>query len=374
MQPAQAEALPIRTLDFAKLAAFLGRANRALGHYDGILAALANPEIPLSPLFTQEAVMSSRIEGTQATLGEVLRFEAGQSPDRHALEVDVREILNYRRALHEAVADLHRRPFGLNLLRRMHATLLDSVRGNDKSRGEFRRTQNWIGRDGTPIEAADFVPPPPSRLPPDLDAWERYYHAGEPDALLQLAVLHAQFEFLHPFLDGNGRIGRLLVPLFLYEKKLLSRPAFYLSQYLEGHRNEYYARLRALGREPEAWLAWCKFFLTAVAAQAEENSRKVRNILELYAELKNRAMAVVQSRYTVPVLDAIFEHVFFNTSQLVGRPNFPSRQALIKLLRKLADHKVLEVAVPPAGRRPMIVACPELLAICESQAPEAGAT
>lgn len=366
MQPARAEALPIKSLDLACLVSSAGRANRALGHYSGILSALRNPEILLSPLFTQEAVMSSRIEGTQATLDVVLRFDAGQTPDRQALEIDVQEIVNYRRALRDAVVELHRRPFCLNLLRSMHATLLDSVRGTNKARGEFRRTQNWIGADGTPVESAFFVPPAAEQLSAELGAWERYYHGSEADPLVQLAVLHAQFEFLHPFHDGNGRIGRLLVPLFLHEKKLLDRPAFYISQYLETHRDEYVRRLRALGREADAWTAWCEFFLTAIAAQADENSTKVKRILNLYEETKSRAIRNMRSRFAVPMLDAVFEHVFLNSTQLANRPNFPSRPVVIKLLKSMADSKIIEVVVPAAGRRPMIVACPELLAICES--------
>ncbi|MGH9518385.1 MAG: Fic family protein, partial [Terriglobales bacterium] len=318
----------------------------------------------------QEAVLSSRIEGTQADLGQVLSFEAGQARVPEHAQADIREILNYRRALNEAERELQRRPFTLNLIRGMHATLLDNVRGANQARGEFRRVQNWIGPEGADLATAYFIPPEPNQLPGLLGSWEGYYHQSAPDALVQLALLHAQFEFLHPFIDGNGRIGRLLIPLYLYEKKLLSRPAFYLSEYLEAHRAEYYGHLRALGREPHAWLAWCRFFITAVATQADGNSRKVQHILDLYGEYKAKAIELTRSPFAVPVLDGIFEHVFFSTSQLLARPGMPTRAALLSLLKRLTNAGMLEVVEPAKGPRPLLAVCPELYALCEGKEPQ----
>lgn len=188
---------------------------------------------------TQEAVLSSRIEGTQATLGDVLRFEAGEAPKEERKQHDIQEIINYRHALRGAEEELRTRPFNLNLLKKLHSILLDSVRGRDTARGRFRQVQNWVGAPGTPIEEAPFVPPAPGLLMEYLDNWEKYYHADRPDPLVQLAIVHAQFEIIHPFLDGNGRLGRMLVPLFLYEKEFISKPMFYLSAYLEVHQDEY---------------------------------------------------------------------------------------------------------------------------------------
>jgi Fic family protein len=217
----------------------LGKANRALAQYDGVLYGLPNPEVLLSPMTTQEAVLSSRIEGTQATLGEVLEFEAGEEPEEESKRLDIQEIINYRRALKAAERELKKRPFNLNLLLSLHSILLNSVRGRNKGKGQFRKIQNWIGLPGAPLKKAQFVPPRPEVLPEFLDNWEKYYHLDRPDPLVQLAIIHGQFEILHPFLDGNGRLGRLFVPIFLFEKQILSRPMFYLSAFLEAHRDEY---------------------------------------------------------------------------------------------------------------------------------------
>jgi Fic family protein len=263
----------------------LGRANRELALYAGTLYGVPNPDILLSPLTTQEAVLSSRIEGTQATLGEVLKFEAGQEMTDESKRQDIREIINYRRALWAAEKGIKERPFNLNLLLQLHDMLLESVRGRNKARGLFRTEQNWIGPPGSPIEKASFVPPAPLFLKDHLDNWEKYYHAEERDPLVQLAILHAQFEVIHPFLDGNGRLGRMLVPLFLYEKQLLSRPMFYLSSYLEAHRAEYVERLRELA-DPDSWNRWSDFLLRAIAQQATENATTARAIIALYERLK----------------------------------------------------------------------------------------
>lgn len=207
MKPFTPEKLPIKDIDWEGLIPVLGKANRALAKYDGALYGLPNPEVLLSPLTTQEAVLSSRIEGTQATLGEVLKFDAGEEPQQESKRLDIQEIVNYRRALRVAEAELQSRPFNLNLLLHLHDLLLDSVRGRNKARGQFRKHQNWIGAPGSTVESADFVPPAPEILPEYLDNWEKYYHLDRPDPLVQLAIIHAQFEILHPFLDGNGRLG-----------------------------------------------------------------------------------------------------------------------------------------------------------------------
>ena len=223
MKPIVPQQLPLDEIDWEPLIPLIGRSNRSLALYDGILYGVPNPEVLLSPITTQEAVLSSRIEGSQATLGEVLKFEAGEEPEHESRRHEILEILNYRSALRSAEIELARRPFSLNLLIGLHETLLDSVRGRDKGRGQFRKSQNWIGVPGCSIEQADFVPPDPLLVTGALDNWENYYHEDRPDALVQLAIVHAQFEIIHPFLDGNGRIGRILIPLFLFEKRLLSQ-------------------------------------------------------------------------------------------------------------------------------------------------------
>jgi len=236
----------------------VGQANAALARYDGLLQGIPNPAVMLSPLTTQEAVLSSKIEGTQATVDEVLEQEAGLLKEGEKYK-DILEISNYRQALFAAREYLQDYPIRLGFVRELHRILMNSVRGQDKTPGEFRNDQNWIGKFGCSIEHATFVPPNPLQLPIYLQAWEHYVDSDDVDFLIQTAVVHAQFELLHPFKDGNGRIGRILIPLFLYQKRALSQPMFYLSEYLENHRDEYYARLKAISSD-DNWNDWLVFF------------------------------------------------------------------------------------------------------------------
>lgn len=366
MQPFEPQALPRADIAWDRLVPELGRANRELARYDGILHGVPNPAVLLSPLTTQEAVLSSRIEGTQATLGEVLKFEAGEEIEGEARRQDIHEILNYRKALREAQRELKARPFNLNLLKRMHAVLLDSVRGKNKARGEFRRDQNWIGVPGEPVEKALFVPPAPGRVVTLLDNWEKYWHAEERDFLVQLALVHAQFEIIHPFLDGNGRLGRIQVPLFLYEKKLLSRPTFYLSAYFDANKDEYVARLRALNG-PESWNRWISFFLTAVAEQAIENARKARSVLDLYQDLKTRVLELTHSQYAVPLLDRLFRQPIVSASDITRDKKMPSKPMVMVLLKKLKQANILKSVRKAAGPKPQILALAELVNLCEGK-------
>lgn len=357
--------LPV-PIDWERLIRHIGPANRALANFNGALYGLPNPEVLLSPLTTREAVLSSRIEGTQATLGEVLKFEAGEAPQQESRRADIQEILNYRRALRRAQDELAVRPFNLNLLLELHSILLDSVRGRNKARGQFRTLQNWIGAAGCSLDQAEFVPPKPSEVFASMCNWEKYYHSDRPDLLVQLAIVHAQFEIIHPFLDGNGRLGRILVPLFLFEKKLLTRPVFYLSAYIEEHKEEYVEKLRAIGRVPEGWNRWIEFFLTATIEQAEANLNAARSIMGLYEHLKARVIELTRSPFAVPLLDVLFERPIFASSELGRRPGLPSKQTIMTLLGKLKAAGILHVLQESSGSRPQILVLPELLNLCES--------
>jgi Fic family protein len=366
VEPFTPSKLPIQDIRWEPLIPLIGRANRALAHYEGVLYGVPNAELLLSPLTTQEAVLSSRMEGTQATLGDVLKYEAGEPPPSVSKQEDIQEILNYRKALRAAEAWLPKKPFTLNLLKSLHETLLDSVRGRDKARGQFRRFQNWIGKHGTPIEQADFVPPSPAILTEYLDDWEKYYHLDGPDPLVQLAVIHAQFEILHPFLDGNGRLGRILIPLFLFEKNLLSRPMFYLSESLEQKRDDYVATLRGLGKSDGAWNRWIEFFLAAIIEQAGRNSQKARAVMDLYERLKKRSIDLTRSQYAVPLLDQLFDRPVFQTSHLKfeGRVTRATVSGLLKTLREAHIIKVVRKGSGPQGT---VYAFSELLNICEGR-------
>lgn len=367
MKPCVPDKLPLTAVDWEPLIPLIGRANRSLAYYDGILYALPNPDVLLAPLTTQEAVLSSRIEGTQATLGEVLKFQAGEEPRQEATRLDIEEIMNYRQAMRQAEAELSNRPFSLNLLKKLHATLLTGVRGRDKAKGKFRTTQNWVGAAGSPIEKAAFVPPEPASLPEYLDNWERYYHLDRPDPLVQLAIVHAQFEIIHPFLDGNGRLGRMIIPLFLYEKRLLSRPMFYISGYLEEHRDDYIERLHALCAEPIAWNHWIEFFLLALDEQARANATKARRVIDLYERLKTDVIGLTHSQFAVPLLDHIFEQPVFQSSSLGRFKDMPTKAAILALLNKLKKAGVLKVLRAGSGRRSQVLAFPELINLCEGR-------
>lgn len=365
MKPYVPESLPLQNLDHARLIGLVGQANAELARYDGLLQGIVNPAVMLSPLTNQEAVLSSKIEGTQATLEEVLEHEAGQVfPDDRAQ--DIREIGNYRTALVLASEVIAERPISLQLLRQMHEALMNSVRGRDKTPGEFRRDQNWIGRPGCLVEEATFIPPNPLQLLDHLQAWEAYLTHQEFDALVQAAIMHAQFELIHPFKDGNGRIGRALIPLFLYQKRALASPMFYLSAYLEAHREVYYDRLRSISEDRD-WNSWIVFFLEAIIAQARDNAKRVKEILALYKEMKQRIRDITRSQYTVQVLDALFERPIFQTSIFIERSGIPNKVTANSLLRQLRNAEIIGCLREASGQRPGIYTFPALLNIAEGR-------
>lgn len=355
-------------LNLAVLFPLIGPANAAVARYEGVLSGIPNPGVLLSPLTSQEAVLSSRIEGTQATLGEVLEFEASKGGDDESTpkKADIREVLNYRRALNEAeslmAAGL---PLSQRLIKRVHAVLMDGVRGRNKSPGEYRKIPNWIGPEGCPIENARFVPCAANDLPNCMDAWERYIHENAPDRLIQLAIVHAEFEAIHPFLDGNGRLGRLIIPLFLYSHGLLSRPSFYLSEFLEEHRGEYYDRLLAISENGD-WTGWVAFFLRAVTAQANSNLKKADRILRLHARLRDWIVEATHSQYGVRALDWIFIRPIFQPPDFIFDAEIPAPTAR-RIVRVLRENGMLREISPASGRRPATLAFSELLNIAEGK-------
>uniref|UniRef100_A0A7C4KIH4 Fic family protein n=1 Tax=Anaerolinea thermolimosa TaxID=229919 RepID=A0A7C4KIH4_9CHLR len=363
-KPYTPRGLPPKNIEWADHIPLIAQANAALARYDGILETMVNPGLLLSPLTTQEAVLSSRIEGTQATLEEVLEFEADPvrkiEPSKHA---DIQEIINYRTAINRAVDLLKKRPICLNLILELHGILMDSVRGANKSRGQFRKIQNWIGPPGCSIEDASFIPPSPDALPAALDAWEKYIHSEEKDRLAQLAVVKAQFELIHPFLDGNGRIGRMLIPLFLFEKKILSAPMFYLSDYLERNRAQYYQALNSIS-EHEDWNGWIRFFLTALAEQAMENTKKARAVLKLYEKMKREVPAITRSQYAVQAIDTLFYRPIFSTTDFITDSKIPKFTAF-RILSELEGKGILNVLREGRGRKASILVFNELIEITE---------
>lgn len=368
MNPYVPDTLPLTELDYQRLLPLVGQANAALARYDGLLQGIPNPAVMLSPLTTQEAVLSSKIEGTQATVDEVLEQEAGLLKEGEKFQ-DIQEISNYRQALFSAREYLKDYPIRLGFVRDLHRILMNSVRGQDKMPGEFRKDQNWIGKFGCTIDQATFVPPNPFQLPDYLQAWERYMDADDADFLLQTAVVHAQFELLHPFKDGNGRIGRILIPLFLYQKRALSQPMFYLSEYLENRREEYYLRLKAISEESD-WNSWIAFFLQAITTQAGQNSARVTAIQALYEKMKLAIQEATHSQYTVHVLDAIFTKPIFRTSDLTAQlhKDFGIHEKTTPgLLRQMKDAGILRELQAGSGRRPATLCFPQLINLAEGR-------
>jgi Fic family protein len=356
---------PPQDLDWQRLLPLIGPANAAVARYEGALLGIPNAGVLLSPLSTQEAVLSSRIEGTQATFGEVLEFEAEGTASSTEKRDDIHEVLNYRLALRQAVKAMEKLPLSQRVIKGAHHVLMQGVRGQNRSPGEYRKISNWIGPAGCTVETARFVPMGAEHVPDAMSGWERYLHADALDRLVQLAILHAEFEAIHPFLDGNGRLGRLLVPLFLVDKQLLSSPNFYISAYLESHREEYYERLLSVSREGD-WTGWVKFFLTAIIEQAKANDSKVRAILNLYRQKKDWIVEETHSHHAIRALDWFFSRPIFKTSDFVASSGIskPTANRILQLIRKKGFLKEIR---KPSGRRPATLAFPELLNIAEGR-------
>lgn len=354
---------PPTAIDWAALIPLLGPAAAAVARYDGMLAAVPNPRVLLSPLMTQEAVLSSRIEGTQATMGEVLEYEASGDASSIERRLDIQEIQNYRAAMREAERLLATLPLSQRVIREAHGVLLAGVRGQNKSPGEYRRIPNWIGPPGCSVEEARFVPIGADALPEAMSAWERYAHTEAPDRLVQLAVLHAEFEALHPFLDGNGRLGRMLVPLFLWQVGLIRTPAFYISAFFEARRDVYYDGLLSVSRDGN-WTPWCRLFLEAVRTQAEENLTKALAIRALYDNLKHRIPEITRSQYAIRALDWIFEQPIFTAPHFIASAKIPAPTAR-RFLQVLVIEGVLRVLREGKGRRSAILAFAQLLNVAE---------
>lgn len=352
--------LPLENTPWDKIITLIGKANGEIARYDGILQSVPNPTMLLSPLTTQEAVLSSKIEGTQATLEDVLKYEANpkQKVEKHN---DIQEVLNYRKAMFLAISEMERKPMTLKLIKKIHSVLLDSVRGQNKGRGQFRTVQNWIGKPGSPMEEARYVPPEPMFLAEYLDNFEKYIHYTEKDRLVQLAIVHAQFEIIHPFLDGNGRIGRILVPLYLYEKKILSNPMFYVSAYLENHRQQYYDTLLSITKSGN-WVGWIIFFMTALIEQSKANSIKARQILRMYDLMKTKIVDITHSQYSILALDYLFKAPIVSTSDFIEQTRIP-RQSALRILKKLNGAEILGIFEIGRGNKPTIYIFNDLLNI-----------
>ena len=348
MKPFIPQKLPLRKIDWEKFVHLIGKANAEVARFDGLLQSMQDPAVLLSPLTTQEAVLSSKIEGTRATLQEVLEFEADPKQKTEKYN-DIQEILNYRRAMSYAIEELERIPLSVRLIKGIHGILLDSVRGQNRDRGNFRTIQVHIGPDNN-IEHASYVPPIASEVPEHMSNLDKYFHYDEKDYLVQLAIVHAQFEIIHPFIDGNGRVGRILMPIFLYHKKVLSSPMLYLSAYFETHREEYYKRLSGVSKNND-WENWIEYFLDAVIKQSRENIKKAKAIHELYNIKKDKIVDLTHSQFAIKALDFLFCSPIFSSSRFIKESKIPKPTAM-RILNALEEGEVIKKIERGSGRMP----------------------
>ena len=321
------------------LQALLSTADRALGRLDGSIRTLPNPDLFVFMYVRKEAVLSSQIEGTQSSLNDILEAEA-EILDALTAD-DVNEVLNYVKAMNYGLERLKTLPLSVRLIREIHERLLTGVRGGNQQSGELRRIQNWIGPVGCTKQEAIFVPPPPLLVQDLLGDLEKFLHENDLPALIKIGLVHAQFETIPPFLDGNGRVGRLLIAFLLYEREILETPVLYISYYFKRHRQEYYDRLQAI-RDTGNWEAWLKFFLTGlseVSQEATETARRIVDLREQHRELVVNHFGRVAAN-GLKVLERLYQKPIIRVQDIVNITgvSFPAANNLMK---KFIEHNLL---------------------------------
>lgn len=295
-----------------ELAGEISAADRGVSELAGIGRTLPNPYLLIRPFMHREAVLSSRIEGTQASLSDLYFFEAASVPP--SPQSDVREVANYVRAMEHGLQRLKDLPVSLRLLREVHEKLMEGIAGDHLTPGEFRRSQNWIGPAGCTLNDATFVPPPQEELMSSLGELEKFWHAPSPLPLLvRLAMIHYQFEAIHPFLDGNGRIGRLLLTLLLVSENVLPQPMLYLSAFFERNRDEYYRHLLAVSQDGQ-WAEWISFFLRGVAEQSRDAVQRSEKLLDLWNRYRKQLQTTRSSASALKLVDDLFRRPYLTVS------------------------------------------------------------
>jgi Fic family protein len=323
-----------------ELQSLLSKADRALARLDGMTTVLPNPDLFIAMYVKKEALLSSQIEGTQASLEGVLEFEADLIPKENIDEI--KEVINYIKALNYGMERLKELPMSLSLIKEIHKILLEGTRGANRNPGEFRRSQNWIGAPGFPISEAIFIPPPPDSVIPAMGEFEKFLHQeSNIPSLVKIALVHAQFETIHPFLDGNGRIGRLLITFYLFWKGILSKPLLYLSFYLKKKRVEYYDLLMKV-RIEGVWENWVKFFLAGVSETCEEAANTARAIIQLKEDLITKLYeSSVGSIYGVKLIDLLFITPLISVREISDKLNI-SKEAANELVKKFEKINILK--------------------------------
>jgi Fic family protein len=330
--------LPPKLSYDGELVTLLSRADAALSELSGLGRLLPNPHLLIAPWMAREAVLSSRIEGTRASISDVLIDELGGERVGMKPSDDVDEVRNYIVALEHGIARLPKLPLSLRLVREIHAKLMKGVRGDKATPGEFRKSQNWIGAPGSTPATAAYVPPPVKEMHACLDSWEKFLHQrDEMPVLVQCALVHEQFEAIHPFLDGNGRVGRLLVTLFLKERGRLSQPLLYLSDYIDEHRSDYYSLLQRV-RTHGDWDSWLRYFIEGVRVIASDAVRRTTHVIELREEFRKR---VGDKPKALALVDQLFTNPYVTVARAMEALDVTYPTAL-KAVELLVERKLLE--------------------------------
>src|SRR5271170_4494023 len=326
-------ALPPKLDWTPRLIRVLSDADRLIGKLAGEGGRLPNPHILMRPFLQREAVLSSKIEGTQATLGELLAAEAGVAVDRSP--DDLREVGNYVVALEHGIVRLKELPLCVRIIRELHEKLMTGVHGQQATPGRFRKIQNWIGKPGSTLETASFIPPPPDDVETCLAAWEKFLHESDLPPLITIALAHYQFEAIHPFLDRNGRVGRLLITMFLIERKILPAPLLYLSAFFEASRRDYYDSLRRVS-ERGAWNDWLEYFLLGVARMSEDALNRAGKINAKLAEWQ-KSVAGESTKTPLRVVELLAANPFITAKGCVEKLGvaFTTAQRAIERLERL---------------------------------------
>jgi Fic family protein len=362
---------PPENLRYEALIDPVSEAASAISRYDQMLASMHNSEILLAPLRNQEAVVSSRMEGTISTLDEVLRIEAEDDESQteafqHARSEAVETFL-YTRAMQRIQREIERgRPLSEFLIRQAHQILLSFGRGATKSPGAYKTEQNYIGEKRR--KSASFVPISPQALPTGMESLLNFIQNDPRNRLLKAAIAHVEFEALHPFKDGNGRIGRMLITLMLWTSGLIRQPHFYVSSYFEQNRDDYIDMMRRVSSHDE-WTEWCVFFLTGLKEQAERNISVAGRIFKLYDDMKVRFREELKSEWSTEALDFMFANPSFQNSKFTSHDRIPAYVAA-SMTRKLREAGILSQIVPGSGRRPAIYGFEPLVAIIRKESEE----
>ena len=318
----------------AEFVGILSEADRGIGALKSLGRLIPNPNLLVAPYVRKEAVQSSRIEGAQASLSDIFYYEASKEKPKH---VDVLEVLNYVRAMNYGLSRLKEFPLSLRLVREIHLKLMEGARGEKMKIGEFRTTQNWIGPPGCSLASATYVPPPPPEMNEALGQWEKFLHTDDSIIpLIKCALMHYQFEAIHPFLDGNGRVGRLLISFYLYERGYLEYPILYLSDFFERYRNEYYDLLLGVSQQ-DSWEEWLRYFIGGVAEQSKAAEETGHRILALEKRYRQQLQKEAVSAPVLQLMDMLFLNPFVSLPGVSDylKITWPTAKASVERLVKL---------------------------------------